>query len=115
MKKNINTTKKGNKVNIFLLGSLFALALMPEIALASTGSNPILNGLNWLRDLLNSTLATSVAIVAITVLGYMAFAGRLAGDLVLRFIVGIVLVFGGARIIIPQQIQTRNQSNLIPN
>ncbi|SHN91346.1 hypothetical protein BHECKSOX_1655 [Bathymodiolus heckerae thiotrophic gill symbiont] len=94
MKKN---TSKTNKPNIFLLTSLFALALMPEVAFAA--SNPILNGLNWLRDLLNSTLATSVAIVAITVLGYMAFAGRLAGDIVLRFIVGIILVFGGARIV----------------
>ena len=101
MKKSTNPslTRKTKKEDIFLLGSLFALALIPEIALAGVGSNPILNGLNWLRDLLNSTLATSVAIVAITVLGYLAFAGRLAGDLVLRFIVGIVLVFGGARIV----------------
>lgn len=99
MKKSISLNRKTKKQNLLLLGSLFALALTPELALAGTGANPILNGLNWLRDLLNSTLATSVAIVAITVLGYLAFAGRLAGDLVLRFIVGIILVFGGARIV----------------
>lgn len=99
MKKSTNLARKTKKLNIFLLGSLFTLALIPEIALAGTGTNPILNGLNWLKNLLNSTLATSVAILAITVLGYLAFAGRLAGDLVFRFITGIVLVFGGARIV----------------
>jgi type IV secretion system protein VirB2 len=76
---------------------LISLTVAPELAMA--GTNPILNGVNWLRDLLNSTLATSVAILAITVLGYMAFAGRLAGDIVIRFVVGIILVFGGARIV----------------
>lgn len=90
---------KTKKTSKFILASTFlSFILAPQLVFAA-GGNPILNGLNWLRDLLNSTLATSVAIVAITVLGYMAFAGRLAGDLVIRFIVGIILVFGGARIV----------------
>ncbi len=95
MKK--NTDKKISKAVIYT--ALLFLFIIPELAFASATTNPILNGLNWLRDLLNNTLATSVAIVAITILGYMAFAGRLAGDLVMRWIIGIVFIFGGARIV----------------
>ncbi|WP_198266680.1 TrbC/VirB2 family protein [sulfur-oxidizing endosymbiont of Gigantopelta aegis] len=94
MKKRENQGRK-----LALLAVVMAGTLLPELAFAGTGGNPILNGVNWLMNLLNSTLATSVAILAITVLGYMAFAGRLAADIVLRFIIGIVLVFGGARIV----------------
>ncbi len=66
--------RKNLRSNLALIVFVMTGALLPEIALAGTGGNPILNGVNWLMSLLNSTLATSVAVLAITVLGYMAFA-----------------------------------------
>ncbi|MDG4868606.1 TrbC/VirB2 family protein (plasmid) [Guyparkeria sp. 1SP6A2] len=71
------------------------MLLSPEMAMA----NPIEEGVDWLLDLLTNGIARSVAIIALAVLGYLAFAGRLSGDLVIKFIVGIVFIFGGASIV----------------
>lgn len=57
----------------WLLGGLM---LMPELAHAA--SDPISNGLEWLVDLLTTGIARSAAILAIVVLGYMAWADRLS-------------------------------------
>lgn len=40
-----------------------------------------------------------MAILAIVTMGYLAFAGKLAVELVGKFILGIVLIFGGAAIV----------------
>ncbi|MCZ2719988.1 TrbC/VirB2 family protein [Erwinia amylovora] len=77
----------------WLLGGLM---LMPELAHAA--SDPISNGLEWLVDLLTTGIARSAAILAIVVLGYMAWAGRLSFRHAGFGIGGIVLVFGASSI-----------------
>lgn len=91
------TTRKVSKfrqtmANLWLV---FWLAVLPEMAMA----NPIVDGVNWLLDLLTNGIARSVAIIGIAILGYMAWAGRITGEACGKYIAGIVLVFGGATIV----------------
>lgn len=79
-------------------GAVFLmLFLMAAPTLAQAG--PIEDGVQWLLDLLTNGIARSVAIIALAVLGYMAFAGRLTWDVAIKFMVGVVFIFGGASIV----------------
>jgi len=82
-----------NKKRVFL--TLLLFLLLPSLAWAG----PIEDGIDWLLELLTSGIARSVAIIAITVLGYMAWAGKLTWEKALQWMLGIVLVFGGAAIV----------------
>ncbi|WP_279458560.1 TrbC/VirB2 family protein [Aeromonas veronii] len=80
---------------IATLWLFLGIMFIPSVAFA----NPIADGVDWLLDLLTNGVPGSVAIIAIVVLGYMAWAGRLTGEAAVKFIGGIVLVFGGAAIV----------------
>lgn len=71
---------------------LVCVALVPSLAHAG----PIENGVDWLLDLLTNGMARSVAIIALAILGCMAFAGKLTLEAAVKFMAGIVLIFGGA-------------------
>ncbi|WP_293644411.1 TrbC/VirB2 family protein [Thiolapillus sp.] len=86
-------TKKLSKTQ--LLGYLIFLMVLPSFAWAG----PIENGVQWVLDLLTSGIGRSVAIIAIVILGFMAFFGKLTAERAVHFIIGIVLVFGGAAIV----------------
>lgn len=77
--------------------TLLVMVTMPSIAFAA--ATPIEGAIDWLLDLLTNGLARTVAILAIVILGYLAFAGKLAVEMVGKFILGIVLIFGGAAIV----------------
>jgi type IV secretion system protein VirB2 len=95
----INLTTLCSKHNWIKLTLLLAYAaLVPDLALAAS-AGPIENGINWLVQLLTSGIARSIAIIALAILGYMGFAGRLTWDAAFKFIAGIVLIFGGATIV----------------
>lgn len=96
---NKKTTNKKNKSPMTIMFMLFSLMLIPELAHAAGGGDPLSRALDWAVELLTSGLARSAAILAIAVLGYMAWAGRLAPRLVGGVIVGIVFVFGGATLV----------------
>jgi len=91
MKPKKENTKK--IIHIALVAT--ALLMLPTYAMA----NPIENATEWVLNLLTDGIARSIAIIGIVVLGFMAFFGKMSGELVGRFIAGIVLVFGGAAII----------------
>lgn len=90
-KKEVSKARQAIATLWLFLGIMF----IPSVAFA----NPIADGVDWLLDLLTNSIARSVAIIAIVVLGYMAWAGRLTGEAAVKFIGGIVLVFGGAAIV----------------
>lgn len=75
--------------------TMTALLLLPTYALA----NPIVEGVDWLVGLLTNGLSRSLAIIAIVVMGFLAWAGRLDGGLVGKWIAGMIFVFGGATLV----------------
>jgi len=85
-----------NKKLLFTL-SFLMMAMSADVALAASG--PIEQGVDWILELLTSGIARSVAIIGIAVLGYMAWAGKLTWEKAIQFIIGIVLVFGGATLV----------------
>lgn len=68
---------------------------IPETASA----NALLNGLNWAVDMLTSALARSGAILALAILGWMAWVGRFSWMFFGGILIGMVCVFGGASIV----------------
>lgn len=95
--------KKTLKENVMNRGTLFILALLFTFFTAGTAhaaaAGPIASGVDWVVDLLTSGIARSVAIIGIAVLGYMAWAGKLTWEKAIQFIIGIILVFGGATLV----------------
>lgn len=87
-------SKQKQALFILLIASLLVLF---SFKLAFAG--PIEDGVDWLLDLLTNGIARSVAIIGIVLLGYMAWAGKITGEACVKFIGGIVLVFGGATIV----------------
>jgi type IV secretion system protein VirB2 len=82
--------------------ALFILVMAALFVLVSSNlafAGPIEDGVDWLLDLLTNGIARSVAIIGIVILGYMAWAGRITGEACVKYISGIVLVFGGAMIV----------------
>ena len=90
-KKEVSKARQAIATLWLFLGIMF----IPSVAFA----NPIADGVDWLLELLTNGIARSLAIIAIVVVGYMAWAGRLTGEAAVKFIGGIVLVFGGAAIV----------------
>ncbi|MDD3293111.1 MAG: TrbC/VirB2 family protein [Geobacteraceae bacterium] len=92
--ENPASTKQKQIVYALALSSLFVLAAS-DLAYAG----PIEDGVDWLLELLTNGIARSVAIIGIVILGYLAWAGRITGEQCAKYILGIVLVFGGATIV----------------
>lgn len=71
----------------------FLFAAEPAFA---QGGTPFESIVQYIVDVLTGGLARTVAILAVVVLGYMAFAGYLTWLWFFRIVLGIVLIFGGA-------------------
>jgi len=80
---------------VAFLWLMVGLFVVPEFAQA----DPFSEALDWAVDLLTNGIARSAAILAIVIAGYLAWAGRITGEIAFRIILGIVLVFGGATIV----------------
>lgn len=87
-------SKEKQALFILVMATLFVL-----VSFNRAFAGPIEDGVDWLLDLLTNGIARSVAIIGIVILGYMAWAGRITGEACVKFIGGIVLVFGGATIV----------------
>jgi len=85
-------TKKNFFDRVAMLMAVFAIALMPEVAMAAPWDGPLQN----IIDLITGTTARLFAILALIVLGLMAMTGRMSWGLTGSIIGGIVLVFGAA-------------------
>jgi len=75
--------------------SLF-LASFTAFGQSTTAIN---TGAEWILELLTGTLARTSATIAVTVLGYMAFTGRMDLGRVVWIVIGIAIVFGGSTIV----------------
>jgi type IV secretion system protein VirB2 len=82
---------------------LAAVSLMvtANAALAGGGGNlaPVQSTLQTLVQTLTGPIATSLAILAVIALGFLAWTGRLTWNLAGSVIFGIVLVFGSTQIV----------------
>ena len=77
-------------------------AAMPCAALAQAnpqGSGPIVSALSWLQGTLLGNVATSVAVIAVAMVGFMMLTGRLNWRVGATVIIGCFILFGSAAIV----------------
>ena len=63
------------------------------------GSGPIVSALAWLQGTLLGTVATSVAVMAVAMVGFMMLTGRLNWRFGATVIIGCFILFGSAAIV----------------
>ena len=77
-------------------------AAMPGAALAQAnpqGSGPIVSALSWLQGTLLGNVATSVAVIAVAMVGFMMLTGRIEWRRGLTVVVGCFIIFGAVAIV----------------
>lgn len=77
------------------------LALAPATAMAAdpAGSGPIINALNWVQGTLLGNVATTVAVIAVAVVGFMMLSGRINWRFGATVILGCFVLFGATTIV----------------
>jgi type IV secretion system protein VirB2 len=63
------------------------------------GSGVIINAVNWLQGTLMGTVATTVAVIAVAVVGFMMLTGRINWRHGAAVILGCFILFGAASIV----------------
>ena len=89
-------------VKFALVAGACMLALEPSIAAAGMDGGVMTSfedGITILTKWMTGTIAKSVAILAIVVLGFMALAGKLQMETAGKVILGIVLIFSASQIV----------------
>lgn len=89
----------------FMIASTLVVFIMldPSIAMAAPGD--VVNKTNFetmiqsIIGFMTGTIAKSVAVLAVVVLGFMAMAGKLAWDVAGKVILGIILIFSATQIV----------------
>ena len=79
-----------------------AAAAMPSAALAQAnpqGSGPIVSALSWLQGTLLGNVATSVAVIAVAMVGFMMLTGRMNWRFGATVIIGCFILFGAGAIV----------------
>lgn len=87
----------------------FAIPLAGLLALTATaaqaqvqdpaGSSPIVAALNWVQGTLLGNLATTAAVIAVAVVGYMMLTGRMEWRRGIMVVVGAFIIFGAVSIV----------------
>jgi len=63
------------------------------------GSGVIINAVNWLQGTLMGTVATTVAVIAVAVVGFMMLTGRINWRHGAVVVLGCFVLFGAASIV----------------
>jgi type IV secretion system protein VirB2 len=82
--------------------ALSALLLAPAALAQSAdprGSGPILAAVQWVQGTLLGNVATTVAVVAVAIVGFMMLTGRMNWRHGITVIVGCFILFGAAAIV----------------
>ncbi|MDT7933827.1 MAG: TrbC/VirB2 family protein [Sphingomonadaceae bacterium] len=81
-------------------GVAVLIAAMPGAAWADPqGSGPIVGALTWIQDTLMGQVATTVAVIAVAMVGFMMLTGRMNWRFGATVIVGCFVLFGAASIV----------------
>jgi len=86
------------------LGVLAALFASPALAQVQAqadpaGSSPLIAALSWVQGTLLGTVATTAAVIAIAVVGFMMLSGRMEWRRGVIVIVGAFIIFGAVSIV----------------
>jgi len=85
----------------FLVPALLATtpAWAQTVTTDPEGSSPILAALQWVQGTLLGNLATTAAVIAVAVVGFMMLTGRIEWRRGLTVVVGCFIIFGAVAIV----------------
>lgn len=82
-----------------LLAALAAAPAHAQVAGDPAGSSPLLAAVNWVQGTLLGNVATSAAVIAVAVVGFLMLTGRIEWKRGLTVIVGAFIIFGAVSIV----------------
>lgn len=86
-------------VPIAALATFAAAPASAQVQGDPAGSSPLLAALNWVQGTLLGNLATTAAVIAVALIGYMMLTGRFDWRRGLVVLVGIFVIFGAVSIV----------------
>ncbi len=84
---------------ILLPALLFATPAWAQVTNDPEGSSPILAALQWVQGTLLGNLATTAAVIAVAVVGFMMLTGRIEWRRGLTVVIGCFIIFGAVAIV----------------
>ncbi len=87
------------RISLFALSALAASPAYAQVQADPAGSSPILSALNWVQGTLLGNVATSAAVIAIAVVGFLMLTGRIEWRRGLVVVVGAFIIFGAVSIV----------------
>lgn len=84
---------------ILAAGFLTSSPAMAQVRLDPSGSGVIVGALQWVQGTLLGAVATTVAVIAVAVVGFMMLTGRMNWRYGAMVILGCFVLFGAAAIV----------------
>ena len=82
-----------------LVLGVLALSLTAAGVASAQDLQPINEVSEYIQDFMTGRLATSLAVIAVAVTGYLFWAGQVAARAAVSVVMGIAVVFGAAQIV----------------
>lgn len=82
-----------------MLAAAAAGPAMAQTAQSPAGSEPINAALEWIQGTLLGNLATTAAVIAVAVVGFLMLTGRIEWRRGLTVVVGCFIIFGATAIV----------------
>ena len=87
------------KHRLALALTAFSLPAHAQVRNDPAGSSPILGALQWVQGTMLGNLATTAAVIAVAVVGFMMLTGRIEWRRGLTVVVGCFIIFGAVAIV----------------
>jgi type IV secretion system protein VirB2 len=85
-------------ISRFRSAAAVAAVMLSDAALAQS-ANPILGAVTWIKDILMGPVATTVAVIAVAMVGFMMLTGRMNWKHGAVVILGLFILFGAPHIV----------------
>lgn len=86
-------------VPLTAVAALSAAPAQAQVQGDPAGSSPLLAALNWVQGTLLGNLATTAAVIAVALIGYLMLTGRFDWRRGIVVLVGIFIIFGAVTIV----------------
>lgn len=88
------------RTSLVIAASAIANAASAQVVSTDpAGSSPLVAALGWVQGTLLGNLATTAAVIAVAVVGFMMLTGRIEWRRGLTVVIGCFIIFGAAAIV----------------
>ena len=91
--------REGDAVSFSPMALVWVWGTLQASAGDPAGSSPLLAALNWVQGTLLGNLATTAAVIAVALIGYLMLTGRFDWRRGIVVLVGIFIIFGAVTIV----------------